>query len=323
MGDLPPTHESSLSPSRSGATRPTMDEDADVMPHIAQTDEGLVRHDRAPANRPRVPSLTVALTAETTVADHGAIGLDHGGRRSAEGVVPVVNSDGGPEPTQTGLAQQCRMGRSLVPLFVLFGLYALAPGFLGPMIPEIIKTPLHESMCPNITAATNSSLSSANTGYRLKAEKDSLNGVLSFVGAVVFGSVADKMRRKSVILLGLIGTCMPYLALAVTCDNAYFIPLASLSGASESALSIGIAAYIADLVPSQDRAPIYGISFICPVVVLAAVAPLGAMYAQAYKETAMQSIFLVASVLSVTPVLAFHISFVLALFLFSFLLPCL
>ena len=60
-----------------------------------------------------------------------------------------------------------------------------------------------------------------------------------------------------------------------------------------------------------------------PIVVLAAVAPLGAMYAQAYKETAMQSIFLVASVLSVTPVLAFHISFVLALFLFSFLLPCL
>ena len=60
-----------------------MDEDADVMPHIAQTDEGLVRHDRAPANRPRVPSLAVALTAETTVADHGAIGLDHGGRRSA------------------------------------------------------------------------------------------------------------------------------------------------------------------------------------------------------------------------------------------------
>jgi hypothetical protein len=36
------------------------------------------------------------------------------------------------------------------------------------------------------------------------------------------------MSRKALIFAGLIGGMMPYLALALTCDNAYYIPLSSL-----------------------------------------------------------------------------------------------
>ena len=39
---------------------------------------------------------------------------------------------------------------------------------------------------------------------------------------------AIQMSRKALILMGLLGGTMPYLALALTCDNAYYIPLSSL-----------------------------------------------------------------------------------------------
>lgn len=57
------------------------------------------------------------------------------------------------------------------------------------------QTHLHVDMCPNITAVTNSSLSPSNSGYVLKAAKDSVNGMLSFVGALLVGSVADKVSN--------------------------------------------------------------------------------------------------------------------------------
>ena len=39
---------------------------------------------------------------------------------------------------------------------------------------------------------------------------------------------STQMSRKALIFAGLIGGTMPYLALALTCDNAYYIPLSSL-----------------------------------------------------------------------------------------------
>jgi hypothetical protein len=71
-----------------------------------------------------------------------------------------------------------RPARSVVPLFLIFGMAVLAYAFISPMMPMILKTNVHVDMCPNITAVTNSSLSPSNSGYALKAVKDSLNGVL-------------------------------------------------------------------------------------------------------------------------------------------------
>ena len=67
--------------------------------------------------------------------------------------------------------------------------------FLSPLSPEILKSPLHVSMCPNITAVTNltSSNGGAVNGYALKAAKDSIGGICSFVGALLAGLFADKV----------------------------------------------------------------------------------------------------------------------------------
>ena len=73
-----------------------------------------------------------------------------------------------------------RPARSVVPLFLMFGIAVLAYAFISPMMPMILKTHVHVDMCPNITAVTNSSLSPSNSGYVLKAAKDSLNGVLRY-----------------------------------------------------------------------------------------------------------------------------------------------
>lgn len=87
-----------------------------------------------------------------------------------------------------------RPSNTVVPIFVTYGLAVLAPAFISTLSPEMIKTHLHVSMCPNITAVTNLTLSPSNTGYALKGAKDSLNGLASFVGALAAGSVADKVR---------------------------------------------------------------------------------------------------------------------------------
>ena len=110
------------------------------------------------------------------------------------------------------------------------------------------------------------------------------------------------MSRKSIIMIGLIGGTFPYIALALTCDNAYYIPLASLSGACDSALFIGICAYIADLVPSQQRAIANGRAMIFPFIVLSLSSPLGALCAEAYKETQVGTVFNIAACLSLLPV---------------------
>ena len=61
-------------------------------------------------------------------------------------------------------------------------------------------------------------------------------------------------------------------------------------------------AYIADLVPSAERATTFGRVLICPFVALSVASPLGAVYTAAYKESALRSVFWMAALLSVTPV---------------------
>ena len=88
---------------------------------------------------------------------------------------------------------------SVVPLYIMFGCYTLPYAFLSPLSPEILKCPLRVNMCPNITAVTNISTSDGggDNGYALKAAKDSVGGVCSFVGALLAGFVADKVRNVS------------------------------------------------------------------------------------------------------------------------------
>ena len=88
---------------------------------------------------------------------------------------------------------------SVVPLYIMFGCYTLPYAFLSPLSPEILKSPLRVNMCPNITAVTNISTSDGggDNGYALKAAKDSVGGVCSFVGALLAGFVADKVRIVS------------------------------------------------------------------------------------------------------------------------------
>ncbi len=61
-------------------------------------------------------------------------------------------------------------------------------------------------------------------------------------------------------------------------------------------------AYIADLVPSAERATTFGRVLICPFVALSVASPLGAVYTAAYKESALRSVFWMAALLSVAPV---------------------
>jgi hypothetical protein len=158
---------------------------------------------------------------------------------------------------------------SIIPLYVMFGCVTLPYAFLSSLTPEVLKTPLHVNMCPNITAAHAISINvtshdgGPDTGYALKAAKDSVGGICSFVGAIVAGMCADKvngkvevrgsaqvvikltrrlgqMTRKGLIMIGLLGGTVPYLALMWTCDNYFYIPLASLAGATDSALFIGV-----------------------------------------------------------------------------------
>ncbi len=92
-----------------------------------------------------------------------------------------------------------------MPLCLMYGLAVLAPAFLSPLSPEMLKTHLHVDMCPNITAVTNASLSPSNSGYAMKAAKDSGNGVFSFLGALAAGFVADKVVLHLLHLLLLRG----------------------------------------------------------------------------------------------------------------------
>ncbi len=96
---------------------------------------------------------------------------------------------------------------------------------------------------------------------------------------------------------------MPYMALALTCNNAYYIPLASLAGATDSALAVGVSAYIADLIPVADRATAYGRLLICPFIALFLASPLGALLAEACADSCVGTVFWVSAFLSVLPVI--------------------
>ena len=99
-----------------------------------------------------------------------------------------------------------------MPLYVMFGCCTLPFAFLSSLSPEVLKTPLHVDMCPNITAAQAVFVNASghddgrDAGYALKAAKDSVGGICSFVGAIVAGMCADKVRTRVCLC-----TCTPLL----------------------------------------------------------------------------------------------------------------
>ena len=84
-----------------------------------------------------------------------------------------------------------------------------------------------------------------------------LSAGLSFVCAPVLGALSDRVGRKPMLILGMVGPAVTYFALAVSPSIGWYVAGFCLSGVLGAILNT-VNAYIADVTPYEDRAARYG-----------------------------------------------------------------
>mmetsp|Transcript_4700 Transcript_4700/g.11306 ORF Transcript_4700/g.11306 Transcript_4700/m.11306 type:complete len:511 (+) Transcript_4700:138-1670(+) len=188
-------------------------------------------------------------------------------------------------------------------IYIFLSLATLSQFMLAPISPDIVRAPFHVSMCPNITAAIDHSLTPGGSGYVVTAAQDSGRGLFKLAGAFVAGWACDKIGRKPVMLLGAIGDAVPMFTIAMTCDTAFYIPLNTVMGFFDSFVTVAVATFIADVVPAPERAAAYGRMFVPALVVLLVGSPLIGKLALATMNSNIQLLFTITAALSILPMI--------------------
>jgi DHA1 family tetracycline resistance protein-like MFS transporter len=84
-----------------------------------------------------------------------------------------------------------------------------------------------------------------------------LSAGLSFFCAPVLGALSDRVGRKPMLLLGMVGPAVTYFALAISPSIGWYVAGFCLSGVLGAILNT-VNAYIADVTPYEERAARYG-----------------------------------------------------------------
>ncbi|EKX34000.1 hypothetical protein GUITHDRAFT_119800 [Guillardia theta CCMP2712] len=174
--------------------------------------------------------------------------------------------------------------------------------YIAPVQPYLVRSSFHQPVCPDLVISSNMSVSNSS-GYSVEASQDSLKGIFSFVGSLMAGQLSDVHGRKTVIMVGLLGNIIPYLALTATCLSSWFVILNVAAGLSSSAVNVGILSYIADCTRQDKRTAVYGYLSVCSVVFLLVASPLGGLMSSLWKNGQARSFYFSAFVLACLPLL--------------------
>lgn len=132
-------------------------------------------------------------------------------------------------------------------IFLTLLLDVLGIGLIIPVAPKLVQ-----------------SLQAAGGGGGTEAEASPIFGLLSatyslmlFVFAPILGSLSDRVGRRPVILISLLGSGLDYLAMALAPSLVWLFVTRAINGISGANMSVA-SAYIADITPAHKRAGAFG-----------------------------------------------------------------
>ena len=133
------------------------------------------------------------------------------------------------------------MTRPLIVIFTAIGLDAIGIGLIFPILPSLLQAVTHASnVAPCIGVMT------------------ALYAVMQFVFAPVLGALSDRLGRRPVLLISLLGAAVNYLFLAFA-PNLWLLLLGRAIAGLTSANTSVAAAYITDISPEDERARRFGL----------------------------------------------------------------
>uniref|UniRef100_A0A7S1UFU1 Major facilitator superfamily (MFS) profile domain-containing protein n=2 Tax=Phaeomonas parva TaxID=124430 RepID=A0A7S1UFU1_9STRA len=95
--------------------------------------------------------------------------------------------------------------------------------------------------------------------YSVIAAVEAVKGLLAFYFCPYLGRLSDTEGRRRMLLLTVLGTCLPFCTLAFTENLWYYVVTQAIAGAFAATFAITFA-YIADTVEVNARAPAYGLA---------------------------------------------------------------
>ncbi len=159
-------------------------------------------------------------------------------------ILPSGAPKGGPVPTGPLGGRHAPAIRFI---FLTLLLDVLGIGLIIPVAPKLVQ-----------------SLQAAGGGGGTEAEASPIFGLLSatyslmlFVFAPILGSLSDRVGRRPVILISLLGSGLDYLAMALAPSLAWLFVTRAINGISGANMSVA-SAYIADITPPHKRAGAFG-----------------------------------------------------------------
>ena len=133
------------------------------------------------------------------------------------------------------------MTRPLIVIFTAIALDAVGIGLIFPILPSLIRNVIHTAnVAPYIGLMT------------------ALYAVMQFVFAPVLGALSDRLGRRPVLLISLLGAAINYLFLAFA-PNLWLLLLGRAVAGLTSANTSVAAAYITDISPEDKRARRFGL----------------------------------------------------------------
>ena len=132
------------------------------------------------------------------------------------------------------------------PFALIFGTLLIDVAAMGMLIP-VLPAALQDMVGGDVGRA-------ATIGGVVAA----VSALLSFVFAPVLGAISDRVGRRPVLLLGMVGPAVSYFGLAFTRDLTWFVVGFCLSGIL-GAIHSTTNAYVADITPAEARAARFGL----------------------------------------------------------------
>ncbi|HEY5958704.1 MAG TPA: TCR/Tet family MFS transporter [Polyangiaceae bacterium] len=134
------------------------------------------------------------------------------------------------------------MNRSLIVLYAAVCLDAVGIGLVFPILPRLIEDVTHTSnVAPQLGVMA------------------SLYAVMQFAFAPVLGALSDKIGRRAVLLLSLLGAVVNYLVMATASTLPLLLLGRALTGATSANVSVATA-YLTDVSVPEERPRRFGLS---------------------------------------------------------------
>ncbi|WP_428331657.1 TCR/Tet family MFS transporter [Mucilaginibacter sp.] len=133
------------------------------------------------------------------------------------------------------------MKNSLIVIFTAIALDAIGIGLIFPILPGLLREVTHAGNIAAYIGITTASYA-----------------VMQFVFAPVLGALSDKLGRRPVLLLSLIGASISYVFMASATTLWMLFIARAIAGLTSANIAVATA-YITDITPEEKRAAVFGV----------------------------------------------------------------